>query len=296
MAQFSPTASRAPGLPWRVILNQALLYLILILLAIMFGFPLFWTLMMSLKTSAEIFEFPPSLFPDVPQWHNYLRLFDLPRIPVLRWTLNSLFVVFMTTAGTIITSSIVAYSFARFEYRGRNTLFMITLATLMLPAQVTLIPQFVLFHKLGWINTLLPLWVPHWFGGTAFGIFLMRQFILSLPRELEEAALIDGAGHFRIFWSIVLPLCGPALATLGIITLIDSWSDFVNPLIYLNSPEKFTVSIGLQFFQNYPDIGGEPIQHLLMAACILAAIPTITVFFLGQRYFVQGIATSGLKG
>jgi multiple sugar transport system permease protein len=202
----------------------------------------------------------------------------------------------MTTTGTVITSSLVGYSFARFEYRGRNILFMITLATLMLPVQVTLIPQFVLFHKLGWINTLLPLWVPHWFGGTAFGIFLMRQFILSLPRELDEAALIDGANHFRIFWSIILPLCGPALATLGIITLIDSWSDFVNPLIYLNSPEKFTVSIGLQFFQNYPDIGGEPIQHLLMAACILAAVPTVTVFFLGQRYFVQGIATSGLKG
>jgi ABC-type glycerol-3-phosphate transport system permease component len=296
MAQLSTPIPHQRDSGGKIRLSQLLLYLVLILLALLFGFPLFWTLSMSLKTPAELFVFPPSLLPDIPQWQNYINLFFLPRIPVARWTLNSFFVVFMTTTGTIITASLVAYSFARFQYRGRDILFMITLATIMLPAQVTLIPQFVLFHKLGWINTHYPLWVPHWFGGTAFGIFLMRQFILSLPRELDEAALIDGASHFRIFWSILLPLCGPALATLGIITLIDSWSDFVNPLIYLNSPEKFTISIGLQFFKNYPDIGGEPTQHLLMAACILAALPTIAIFFLGQRYFVQGIATSGLKG
>jgi len=296
MAQLSTSIPQQRDSGGKIRASQLLLYLVLILLAFLFGFPLFWTLSMSLKTPAELFAFPPPLLPEVPQWQNYINLFFVPRIPVARWTLNSLFVVFMTTTGTVITASVVAYSFARFQYRGRDILFMITLATIMLPAQVTLIPQFVLFHKLGWINTHYPLWVPHWFGGTAFGIFLMRQFILSLPRELDEAALIDGASHFRIFWSILLPLCGPALATLGIITLIDSWSDFVNPLIYLNSPEKFTISIGLQFFKNYPDIGGEPTQHLLMAACILAAIPTITIFFVGQRYFVQGIATSGLKG
>ncbi|RLT38613.1 MAG: carbohydrate ABC transporter permease [Chloroflexi bacterium] len=205
-------------------------------------------------------------------------------------------VVILTTLGTLITASIVAYSFARFEYRGRDALFMITLATLMLPAEVTLIPQFILFYKLGWINTLKPLWVPAWFGGGGFAIFLMRQFILSLPRDLDEAALIDGAGYFRIFWSILLPLCKPIMATLGIITLIGSWSDFIGPLIYLNTPTKFTVSIGLQFFNNSPEVGGESLRHLLMAACILSMIPTIALFFLGQRYFVQGIVMSGIKG
>jgi multiple sugar transport system permease protein len=277
-------------------LDHLLLYLILSILAVIFGFPLFWTLSMSLKTPAEIFAYPPPLLPAVPQWHNYVELFFIPRIPILTWTLNSLMIVTLTTIGTLITASLVAYSFARFEYRGRDILFMITLATIMLPAQVTLIPQFVLFHKLGWINTHYPLWVPHWFGGSAFGIFLMRQFLLSLPRDLDEAALIDGASPFRVIWSILLPLCGPALATLAIITLIDSWSDFFNPLIYLNSPEKFTLSLGLQFFQTYPDIGGQPTQHWLMAACILALLPVITVFFIGQRYFVQGIVTSGIKG
>lgn len=251
---------------------------------------------MSLKTPAEIFAYPPPLLPDAPQWNNYVELFFIPRIFILTWIMNSVKIVALTTLGTVITSSLVAYSFARFEYRGRDILFMITLATIMLPAQVTLIPQFVLFHKLGWINTHYPLWVPHWFGGTAFGIFLMRQFLLSLPRDLDEAALIDGANHFRVIWSILLPLCGPALATLAIISLIDSWSDFFNPLIYLNSPEKFTLSLGLQFFQTYPDIGGQPTQHWLMAACILAVIPVITIFFIGQRYFVQGIVTSGIKG
>jgi multiple sugar transport system permease protein len=277
-------------------LSHIPLYLVLLALAVLFGFPLFWTLSMSLKTPTEIFAYPPPLLPAIPQWNNYVELFFIPRIFILTWILNSVKIVILTTLGTVITASLVAYSFARFEYRGRDILFMITLATIMLPAQVTLIPQFVLFHKLGWVNTHYPLWVPHWFGGTAFGIFLMRQFLLSLPRDLDEAALIDGANHFRVIWSILLPLCGPALATLAIISLIDSWSDFFNPLIYLNSPEKFTLSLGLQFFQTYPDIGGQPTQHWLMAACILAVIPVITIFFIGQRYFVQGIVTSGIKG
>ena len=277
-------------------INRGLLYVIVLTLCVVFGFPIFWTLMSSLKTAPELFKFPPPLFPKVAQWQNYYKVLVIPRIPVQIWALNSTIIVVLGTLGTIITSSLVAYSFARFEYRGRNVLFMITLATMMLPAQVTLIPQFVLFHYLGWINTLLPLWVPLWFGGGAFAIFLMRQFFLSLPRDLDEAALIDGASYFRIFWSILLPLCKPVLATLGIIMTIELWSDFLGPLIYLNSPEKFTVSVGLQFFNTTPEVGGEPMQHLLMAACILSMIPVITIFFLGQRFFVQGIVMSGIKG
>jgi multiple sugar transport system permease protein len=276
--------------------ERVVLYIVVLLLCIMFGFPLFWTLMSSLKTSAEMFAFPPPVFPEVPQWNNYMRVLTLERVQVIRWFIYSFFVVTLATIGTVVTASLVAYSFARFEYRGRDTLFFITLATMMMPAQVTLIPQFVLFFNLGWINTLYPLWVPFWFGGGGFAIFLMRQFFLSLPRDLDEAALIDGAGYFRIYWSILLPLCKPILATLAIITIIAIWGDFLGPLIYLNSPDKFTISIGLHFFNGSPEVGGEPMQHLLMAACVLSMIPVIILFFMGQRFFVQGIVMSGIKG
>lgn len=276
--------------------GRVTLYVVVVLLCLLFGFPLFWTLMSSLKTSSEMFRFPPPLFPESPQWSNYISVLTMPRIQVVQWFWNSAVVVVLGTLGTVISASLVAYSLARFEYRGRDTLFMITLATMMLPAQVTLIPQFVLFFKFGWINTLNPLWVPLWFGGGGFAIFLMRQFFLSLPRDLDEAALIDGASYFRIFWSILLPLCKPVLATLAIITIIATWGDFLGPLIYLNSPEKFTISVGLQFFNSSPEVGGEPMQHLLMAACILSMLPVIIIFFLGQRFFVQGIVMSGIKG
>lgn len=276
-------------------LGRAVTYLIILALCFLFGFPLFWTAMSSLKTIPEMFSFPPILIPASPQWANYWTVLNI-NYPVGRWFINSVLIVILTTFGSLTTASLVAYSFARFEYRGRDVLFMITLATMMLPAQVTLIPQFVLFYKLGWINTHLPLWVPHWFGGGAFAIFLMRQFFMTLPRDLDEAALIDGGGYFRIFWSILMPLCKPVLATLAIITIIASWSDFLGPLIYLNTPEKFTVSVGLQFFNAVPEVGGEPMQHLLMAACVMSMVPIILMFFFGQRFFVQGIVMSGIKG
>ena len=290
------TLTQRSALPLKIKPGRALLYTAVLVLTVLFGFPLFWTLMSSLKTTREMTIFPPPWLPAIPQWRNYVDLLLIPRIPVTVWAWNSTIIVVLTTVGGLITASLVAYSLARFEYRGRNALFVITLGTLMLPAQVTLIPQFVLFYKFGWINTLLPLWVPAWFGGGGFAIFLMRQFMLTLPRDLDEAALIDGASYFRIFWSILMPLAKPALATLGIITVIDSWGDFLGPLIYLNSPEKFTVSVGLRFFNTAPDVGGEPMYHLIMAACVLSMLPVIIIFFLGQRYFVQGIAMSGIKG
>lgn len=275
--------------------GRTVLYVVILTLCVMFGFPLFWTLMSSLKTIPEMFAYPPVTIPEVPQWGNYWQVLNI-KYPVGQWFTNSVVIALLSTTGGVISASVVAYSFSRFEYRGRDTLFMITLATMMLPSQVTLIPQFVLFYKLNWINTSYPLWVPFWFGGGGFAIFLMRQFFLTLPRDLDEAALIDGAGYLRIFWSILLPLCKPILATLAIITLIGSWSDFLGPLIYLNSPEKFTISVGLQFFNAVPEVGGEPLQHLLMAACIMSMVPIIVIFFLGQRYFVQGIVMSGIKG
>ncbi len=282
------------GRPRGISAEQGVLYLIAAILGVVFMFPFFWTIMSSLKSIQEISRFPPVWIPEVLQWGNYTRTLTI--VPFALWTYNSFFVVTLSTLGTVLSASLVAYSFARFRYRGRDVIFMITLGTMMLPAQVTLIPQFILFHKLGWINTLYPLWLPAWFGGGAFAIFLLRQFILSLPKDLDEAALIDGASYFRIFWQILLPLCKAVVATIAVISFIGSWNDFVNPLIYLKLPEKFTLAVGLNYFKNQPEMGGEPTQHLLMAASVMVIIPVILLFFATQRYFVQGIVLSGIKG
>ncbi|MBC7234792.1 MAG: carbohydrate ABC transporter permease [Chloroflexi bacterium] len=275
-------------------INLVLLYAIIILLSVVFMFPFFWTVSSSLKTPEEINTFPPTWFPKVPQFVNYVRVFQ--KVPFLTWIKNSVIVVILGTSGALISSSIVAYSFARFEYRGRDLIFLITLGTMMLPAQVTLIPQFVLFHKLGWVPSIKPLWVPAWFGGGAFNIFLLRQFMMSLPKDLDEAAVIDGASYPRIFWRIVIPLCKPALATVTVLSFIGRWNDFIGPLIYLNTRETFTLAVGLSYFQNLPEAPGVPLYHLLMAASVLAILPILVLFFSAQRYFVQGIVLSGIKG
>ena len=274
--------------------GRVTLYGTLIVLALIFFFPFFWTLSSSLKSVQDLFDFPPLIFPSVPQWSNYQSV--LTTVPFLLWVKNSLVVVTLSTLGVVLSASAVAYSFARFRYRGRDTLFMVTLATLMLPGQVTLIPQFILFDKLGWVNTLNPLWVPSWFGGGAFFIFLLRQFFRSLPKELDEAARIDGAGYLRIYWSILLPLCKPALATVMVISFIGNWDNFLTPLIYLNNQNLFTVALGLDFFQNFPEQAGMPMQNLLMAASVMAVLPPMILFFASQRYFIQGIVLSGFKG
>jgi multiple sugar transport system permease protein len=274
--------------------GNVLLYGALVVVAVIFMFPFFWTVSSSFKAPYEILSFPPVIFPAVPQWHNYVRVFELS--PFARWIGNTLFVVVLATTGVVLSASVVAYSFARFNYRGKNLIFLLTLGTMMLPSQVTLIPQFILFNKLGFVNTLYPLWVTQWFGGGAFFIFLLRQFFLTLPRDLDEAALIDGANRFRILWNVLLPLCIPALATVAIISFIDSWGDFLTPLIYLNRQLQFTLALGLSFFRNYPESGGLPQQHLLMAASVMTTLPPIALFFSAQRYFVRGIVLSGIKG
>lgn len=271
-----------------------LLYVLAITLCIAFGYPFFYTVSSSLKSPSEIYLFPPSLLPETPQWQNYVRV--LTEYPYPTWFMNTTFVTVVATIGTVLSASLVAYSFARFKYRGRDGLFAITLATMMLPAQVTLIPQFILFWKIGWLDTFYPLWVPMWFGGTAFFIFLMRQFMMSLPRELDEAALIDGATRFRIYWNILLPLCKPVLATAAIIAFMAEWNRFIEPVIYLNSPMKFTLSVGVSFFKQNADSTSEILQHILMAAAVMMIAPTLIVFFAAQKYFVQGIAMSGIKG
>lgn len=274
--------------------RRAFLYVLTILLSLVFVYPLLWTLGSSLKSPSEMFIYPPSLFPASPQFANYLTVMDT--VPFARWFLNTVVVVVTATAGTVISASMVSYSFARFRYRGRDVLFLITLTTMMLPSQVTLVPQFIIFFKLGWIDTIKPLWVPHWFGGGAFYIFLMRQFFLSLPRELDEAAIIDGANRLQVFFRILLPLTKPALATMTVISFMSGWSDFLGPLIYLNTPQKFTLAVGLQYFNAVEDISYEPTEHLLMVACVLTVIPALLVFFMTQKYFVRGVVMTGIKG
>ena len=294
MAVSENIASRTVARPgtWRT--STLLLYVTLVLLSIMFVFPFFWTITSSLKAPDEILNFPPSLFPAVPQWHNYVQVFQ--RAPFAQWILNTIFVVALATLGTVLSASLVAYSFARFRYRGRDLIFILTLGTMMLPSQVTLIPQYILWSKMHFVNTLFPLWVPQWFGGGAFNIFLLRQFILTLPRDLDEAATIDGASRFHIFRRVILPLCLPALATVVIISFISNWDDYLTPLVYLNSETQYTLALGLSLFKNYPETGGEPLQHLLMAASVMTILPPMLLFFAAQRYFVQGIVLSGIKG
>ena len=283
-----------PSLRTRNLITTTVLYILMIGLSVIFMFPFFWTVSSSLKQVWELSTFPPTWLPVSPQWQNYATV--LQTVPFLRWTWNSIYVVVLSTVGTVLSASVVAYAFARLRYRGRNLLFILTLGTMMLPAQVTLIPQFILFHKLGWIETLRPLWVPSWFGGGAFFIFLFRQFFLSLPRELDEAALIDGASYGRIFWSILMPLSKPVLATVAVISFIAGWNDFINPLIYVHDSDQYTLAVGLNYFRTLPDMAATPTQHLLMAGSVMVIAPVLIVFFSAQRYFVQGIVLSGIKG
>lgn len=271
-------------------------YVLMVLLGIMFTFPWFWTLTTSLKRPAELFIFPPLWIPETPQFDNYLEVFR--QVPFGLWYLNSLIVVLLSTAGVLLTAALVAYSFARFRWPGRNVIFAITLATMMLPSEVTLIPKYILFKNLGWLNTILPLWVPAWFGGGAFIIFLLRQFMLSLPRDFDEAATIDGATPWQVFAFILLPLMKPVLATVAVLHSIWTWNDFLDPLIYLASPDKFTLALGLRFFSVTPgqQSSGIPTEHLLMASVVMSTLPIILLFFAAQKYFVQGIVMSGLKG
>lgn len=273
-------------------LRSVPLYALTSLLAIAFMFPLFWAVMSALKTPAEMYAFPPVLIPTNPRPYNFVEAFTA--FPFTSWYANTLQVVILATLGTVVTSCLVAYGFARFDFRFKNVIFTLTLATMMLPTQVSLIPRYILFHEFHWIDTLYPLWVPAWFGGGAFAIFLMRQFFLTLPRELDEAALIDGAGYIRILWNILVPLCKPALATLAILTLIANWDSFLDPVIFLQSPEHFTVAIGIWYFKQQ-EFQVTPTDQLLMASAVTSIIPPIALFFSFQRYFVQGIVLTGLK-
>ncbi len=271
-------------------LQKAVVYVLLILFATMFIIPFLWLVSTSLKGTDQIFAIPPKWIPETLHWENYSLVFE--RMAFLRYFQNSVFVTVFTIIGVVGSSSLVAYAFSHLQWPGREKVFILILGTMMLPAQVTMIPVFVIFKNLGWLNTYKPLIVPAFLGGGAFNIFLMRQFFLNIPKELADAARIDGCSEFRIYWNIMLPLAKPALATVAILTFMFSWNDFLGPLIYLSEQMKGTVALGLALFVGqYQTEWG-----ILMAASLLTMLPIMIIFFFFQRYFIQGFTMSGIKG
>jgi multiple sugar transport system permease protein len=269
-------------------------YVVAGILAFFFFGPFFWTVSSSLKVPSEITTYPPVFIPDQLQFQNYARAWT--KVPFLTFYINSIIVTVLAVTGQVLSASLVAYGFARFQFPFRNTLFMLVIATLIVPWEVTIVPSFLLYKWLGWLDTLKPLIVPSWFGGSPLYIFLLRQFFLSIPRDLDEAAEMDGANSFRILWQILVPLCAPAITTVAIFSFLQHWNEFIQPLIFLNTHDNYTVSLGLRLFQTSPADPGEPKEHLLMAAAVIATIPCILLFFAAQRFFVRGIVMTGIKG
>jgi multiple sugar transport system permease protein len=265
-------------------------YVPLALLAVILLGPVLWMVSTSLKEPGTEFAYPPVLVPQPIVWRNYLDA--LAQQPFGRYLANTLIIAGTATLGTVISASLAAFGFARIRFPGRDLLFVLLLSTMMLPDVVTLVPRYILFSKLHWINTFLPLTVPPWFGGGAFNVFLIRQFFMGIPYELDEAARMDGANNLQIYRQILLPLAGPALATVAIFTVVANWNDFLSPLIYLNTPDRFTLALGLQ---NYQTLYGVQWAWLMAAAMVMVA-PVVALFFAFQRFFVQGIQVTGLAG
>jgi len=265
-------------------------HILVLLLAVVFVLPLVWMLSTALKSPSDVLQMPPVLIPTSPHWENFYTALTV--VPFMQYLRNSGVYAGFTLVGDILSSSMIAYAFARLRSRWSAPLFLLVLATMMVPFQVVMIPQFLIFKQLGWLNSYLPLIVPAYFG-SPFLIFLLRQFFRGLPRDLEDAAKVDGAGHFMIFWRIVLPLSRPALVSVAIFSFMYHWNDYLGPLIYLNNNDLYPASLGLaQYTATY---GGTEWNYL-MAASLVALLPCAVVFFIGQRYFVQGITFSGIKG
>jgi multiple sugar transport system permease protein len=271
--------------------RKVLVYGLLILLSAVFLFPLFWMLSSAVKSESNIFKWPPQWIPSPLLLDNFRLAFNNPQLPFDRFVINTLIIELGVVTGRLISCTLVSYGFARLNAPGKNVLFTILLATLMLPRAAIILPTYILFNQLGWVNTFLPLIVPAWFG-EAYAIFLMRQFFMTIPRELEEAAVIDGASTLKIIWSVIVPLSTPVLAVIAILTFKDTWNDFLNPLLYLSEPSKYTVAVGLAYFNGQFDIE----LNLLMAASVTLMLPIVILFIFAQKAFVEGISLTGLKG
>lgn len=264
-------------------------HVILIAIAIVSIFPFYWMILTALKSSSMVLEYPPSIIPHSFQWSNFSRVFELmPAMWTAYW--NSFKVATCATLGTLFTSALAAYAFSKLRFRGKQPLFSVLIGTMMIPSQITLIPMYLIFAKLGWIDTHLPLIIPQVMTN-AYGVFMIQQYMLSIPREYIEAAQIDGCGHFRIFWNIMVPSCKPILMTLGLLTFVGSWNNYFNPLIYLKTDAKFTVPLIVSSFRGVYTVQWE----LLMAASTLAILPVVLLFIFGQKYFVDSISLSGIK-
>lgn len=271
----------------RHILVESGFFVVMALLAVAFALPLIWMVLTSLKEGSEVLTIPPTWLPDQPQWHNYVDAFQT----VKRFLWNSTYLAVLNVVGLLTVSSLAAYGFARLDFGGRDLAFSLLLSTAMVPGIVYLIPQYILFLEIGWIDTHFPLWVPRVMTPVV-PTFLLRQFFKTLPRDLEDAAKIDGASTFEIYWRIMLPQVKPGLAAVGVFTFLDSWNDLFGPLIFINSIEKQTLPVALALYR------GEFFTEttLLMAAATITIAPVILIFVLSQRYFIQGIALTGLKG
>ena len=257
--------------------------------AILFMVPFLWMVSTSLKSFERVFASPPEWIPIPPVWHNYVEATTV--FPFWRYSLNTLLITVAATTGKLISGSLTAYAFARLRWPGRDFWFMVVLGTIMLPPMVTLLPTYMLFKTLGWLNTLLPLTVPYFFTSTSYSIFMIRQYFLTIPLELSEAARIDGASEFRIFWEVIMPLAKPVLGALAVLSFVRHWTEVLGPVVYLTRPHLLTLSIGLLGFRS--EVGAY--YHLLMAASVLALVPILVLFFLSQRYLSEGISLAGVK-
>ncbi len=289
-----PQVERAPLLQSRkfsALVHDIVAYVLLVVLSLVFLFPFYWMVSASLKAQADIFLWPPQWIPNPVHWENYVLAFGNPQLPFLEFFRNTMTLEIFIIAGRLISCTLIAYGFARLEAKGKNVIFAVLLSTLMLPNAVIQIPQFILFNKLRWVNTFLPLIVPTWFG-EAYAIFLMRQFFMSIPRELEEAARMDGASTFQIITRLIVPLSTPVLTVIAILSFKDIWNEFFRPLLYLNDLHKYTLAIGLAYFNGQYDVK----MNLLMAASVVVLMPLVVVFFLAQKAFVEGIQLTGMAG
>jgi multiple sugar transport system permease protein len=270
---------------WRWLTIGTLLFMAFIMIM-----PFVWLVTSSLKSQVQIFQYPPQWIPDPPQWHNYVDALTFKPFGI--YLKNTLIIVTLNVIAVVFSSSFCAYGFARLRFWGRDFWFAIVMATLFLPYAIMIVPQFIVFSRLGWVDTLLPLTVPVFFGGGAFNIFLMRQFFRSIPEELCDAARIDGCSEFDIYWRIMLPLSKPALITIAIFTFLGAWNDLLGPVVFLRSPSNFTIAVGLASYRSTQDVSWD----LQLAASTAVLAPVVILFFFAQRYFIKGIVITGLKG
>lgn len=264
--------------------------LVLFVISIIYLVPIFWMFTTSVKDMSQVMAYPPVWWPNPPKWHNYIEAVNY--IPFGQYTLNTIIIAAGNILGVLVSAPLVAYSISKIKWKGRDLLFLIILSTILIPFPVTMIPVFIVFSRLGWINTFRPLIIPSFFGGGAFNIFLLRQFFMTIPEELSDAARIDGASEFGIYSRIMLPLIKPILIVISLFTFLGSWNDFMGPLIYLQNEAKYTLALGLQMYRstNYVE------WPLLMAASTIVVIPTIIAFYFTQNTIVESVTLTGLKG